>query len=69
MKAGQLHLLLDDPDWRVRHEVASRAELDHVKRLANDEDELVRSIARQRLGGGGAAISRLVTQKQACLPF
>jgi hypothetical protein len=40
-----------------------------VKRLANDADELVRDVARQRLGKRGAGISQLVTQKQACVPF
>lgn len=43
--------LRSDPDWRVRHEVASRIPLRELGQLADDDDELVREMARGRLGG------------------
>jgi hypothetical protein len=69
MKAWQLTLLLDDPDWRVRYEVASRAERSHLGRLADDGDELVRGVARLRLGKGAGDLLRLVAQKPALQAF
>jgi hypothetical protein len=47
--------LIDDPDWRVRHEVASRAEPGDLKPLINDSDPLVRELAASRCGAASAA--------------
>jgi hypothetical protein len=65
MKPSQLQMLLDDPDWRVRYEVASRAEQNHLRRLASDKDELVREVVRQRLGPAAGDVSQLLVQKPA----
>lgn len=46
-----LSRLRSDADWRVRYEVASRIALRELGPLADDEDELVRDMARGRLSG------------------
>jgi hypothetical protein len=49
MSVNQLAAIMGDKDWRVRHEVASRAPLDLITALANDADSQVRETVLCRL--------------------
>ncbi len=42
-------MLRRDPDWRIRYEVASRAAVSELSDLAEDQDSLVREVARARV--------------------
>ena len=42
-------MLRGDPDWRIRYEVASRAAASELSGLVDDEDSLVREVARSRV--------------------
>lgn len=67
LSGQQLHMLQSDPDWRVRYEVASRGtDRNGLRQLANDEDELVRDVARGRLGEEAAEVIPLETRSPAC---
>jgi hypothetical protein len=50
-----------DPDWRIRYEVASRAAAGEIMGLVEDQDGLVREVARSRVAvrlerGTGASL-------------
>jgi hypothetical protein len=47
----QLSDLRDDADWRVRHYVATRLNVEEIGHLINDSDPLVAEAARERLAG------------------
>ena len=64
-----LRALANDADWRVRYEVARRAAPAYLAPLANDEDPMVREIARERLwphgaGADGRSISRTSSSRE-----
>jgi hypothetical protein len=42
-------MLRRDPDWRIRYEVASRVAVSELSGLVEDQDSLVREIARARV--------------------
>ena len=53
LRPSLLHLLADDPDWRVRFEVARRTEDTALAaRLAGDDDPMVCEAAAERSGAG-----------------
>jgi hypothetical protein len=41
---------MNDPDWRIRHEVAGRIALTRLIAMQDDPDPVVREVARHRLG-------------------
>jgi hypothetical protein len=47
----QLSHLREDPDWRVRHCLASRLSAEDVGALLNDSDPVVAETARRRVSG------------------
>ena len=51
LKPERLNVLANDPDLRVRFTVAERCPLDEVHRFLGDAEDVVREIARARLGG------------------
>jgi hypothetical protein len=51
MTPEQLSDLRDDVDWRVRHYVATRLNVEEIEHLINDSDPLVAEAARERLAG------------------